>query len=29
MELYAQALSYAIPLFLVLIVLEQWIAQRK
>ena len=29
MELYAQALSYAIPLFLVLIVLEQWIAQQK
>ena len=29
MELYAQALSYAIPFFLVLIVLEQWIAQRK
>ena len=29
MELYAQALSYAIPLFLVLIVLEQWIAQGK
>ena len=29
MELYAQALSYAIPFFLALIVLEQWIAQRK
>ncbi len=29
MELYAQALSYAIPFFLVLIVLEQWIAKRK
>ncbi len=29
MELYAQALSYAIPFFLVLIVLEQWIAQQK
>ena len=29
MELYAQALSYVIPLFLVLIVIEQWIAQRK
>ena len=29
MELYAQALSYAIPFFLVLIVLEQWVAQRK
>ena len=29
MELYAQTLSYAIPLFLVLIVIEQWIAQRK
>ncbi|MFZ9673887.1 MAG: sterol desaturase family protein [Flavobacteriaceae bacterium] len=29
MELYAKALSFAIPFFLVLIVLEQWVAQRK